>query len=173
MRRYNTTQSLCDICILFIQWGIHRANVFVCGNWNLLQSVVLLSMSGHLIHASVRMTPPTFSKSKKVHFFSFQVQAIWYQNHVTFIVTIDSARNQGIEECRLCNTLKNSDHQPRVTDRCAVLKIEAICHVRDLWKLARYCKQLHLLCQPDPWNLPGTALLSEFQSSWWALKSTE
>ena len=37
----------------------------------------------------------------------------------------------------------------------------------NLWKFAQPFKQLHLLCPPDPWNLPGTALLSG------ALKSTE
>ena len=26
--------------------------------------------------------------------------------------------------------------------------------------LARSCKQLHLVCLPDPWNLPGTILFS-------------
>ena len=48
-----------------------------------------------------------------------------------------------------------------------------ICHAWDLWKLSQSCKQLHLLCPPDLWNLPGTALLSGFQSSWEALKSIE
>ena len=47
----------------------------------------------------------------------------------------------------------------------AVLKIQTICHTRDLWKLARSCKQLHLLCLPNPWSLPGTALFNGFQSS--------
>ena len=42
----------------------------------------------------------------------------------------------------------------------AVLNIRTICHARDLWKLARSCKQVHLLWPPDPWNLPCTALLS-------------
>ena len=46
-----------------------------------------------------------------------------------------------------------------------VLKIMTICHTWDLWKLARSCKQLCLLCLPDPRNLPGTALLNGFQSS--------
>ena len=50
-------------------------------------------------------------------------------------------------------------------DPYTVLKISTICHVRDLWKLALSCKQLWLSCPPDPWNLPGTALLSGFQSS--------
>ena len=40
-----------------------------------------------------------------------------------------------------------------------VFKIRTIGYARDLWKLARSCKQLHLLCPSDPWNLPGTALL--------------
>ena len=35
------------------------------------------------------------------------------------------------------------------------------------------CKQLCLLCLPNPQHLPGTALLSGFQSSRGALKSTE
>ena len=30
------------------------------------------------------------------------------------------------------------------------LKIRAIYHAQDLWKLAPSCKQLHLLCLPDP-----------------------
>ena len=46
--------------------------------------------------------------------------------------------------------------------RTAVLKISTICHARNL---AGSCKQLHLLCLPDPWNLSGTALLGRFQSS--------
>ena len=54
-----------------------------------------------------------------------------------------------------------------------VLKLRTICHAPYLWKLARSCKHLRLLCPPDPWNLPGTALLSGFQSSLRALKSTE
>ena len=53
----------------------------------------------------------------------------------------------------------------------AILKIRAICHAWDLQKLAQSCKQLHLLCPPDPLNLPGTVLLNGFQSSWGALKS--
>ena len=40
-----------------------------------------------------------------------------------------------------------------------------ICHGRDLWKLSRSFKQLCLLCPPDPWDLPGTALFNGFQSS--------
>ena len=39
--------------------------------------------------------------------------------------------------------------------------------------LALTYKQLHLLCPQDLWNLPGTALLSGFQSSQGALRSTE
>ena len=35
------------------------------------------------------------------------------------------------------------------------------------------CKQLRLLCSPDPWKLSDTALLSGFESSRLALKSTE
>ena len=42
-------------------------------------------------------------------------------------------------------------------------------HARDLWRLAWSCKQLRLPCPPDPWNLPGTALLNHPG----ALKSTE
>ena len=38
-------------------------------------------------------------------------------------------------------------------------------HARNLWKFTRSCKQLRLLCQPDPWNLPNTALLSAFPLS--------
>ena len=45
------------------------------------------------------------------------------------------------------------------------VKTRKICHARDLWKLARYCTQLRLPCQPDPRNFPGTALLGGFQSS--------
>ena len=48
----------------------------------------------------------------------------------------------------------------------SVVKIRTICHAQDLWKLTWSCKQLHVLCLPDSWNLPGTALLSWFQSSW-------
>ena len=54
-----------------------------------------------------------------------------------------------------------------------VLKIRTICNAQDLWKLAWSCKQSRLSCPPDPWNLPSTALVSGFQSSWEALKSTE
>ena len=35
-------------------------------------------------------------------------------------------------------------------DPYTVLKIRTICHAQDLWKLAPACKQLHLLCLPDP-----------------------
>ena len=52
-------------------------------------------------------------------------------------------------------------------------KIRTICHARDLWTSARYCKQLRLLCAPDPWHLWGTALLGGFQSFRRALKPTE
>ena len=44
--------------------------------------------------------------------------------------------------------------------RTTVLKIRTICHARDLWKLSRFCKQLHLVCLPNLCNLP--ALLSGF-----------
>ena len=54
-----------------------------------------------------------------------------------------------------------------------VLKIRTICNARDLWKFASPCKQLHLLCLPNPWNLPGAAILSGFQSPQGALKSME
>ena len=54
-----------------------------------------------------------------------------------------------------------------------VLKIATICLARDLWKFNRSCKQMHLLCSLDPWNLRGTALLSGFQSSRGDVKSTE
>ena len=37
---------------------------------------------------------------------------------------------------------------------------------KDLWKLAQSCKQLNFLRPSDTWNLPGTDLLSGFQSSW-------
>ena len=46
----------------------------------------------------------------------------------------------------------------------AVLKIRAICHDRVFWELVRSCKQLHLLCPPDSWNLTSTHLLSGFHS---------
>ena len=56
----------------------------------------------------------------------------------------------------------------------AMLTIRTICHARDLWKFARSCRQLCLLCPPYPWNLPGgIALLSGFRSSQADLKSTE
>ena len=54
-----------------------------------------------------------------------------------------------------------------------VLTIRTICHAGNLWKLARSCKQLQLLCLEKPCNIPGTALLSGFQSSQGALKSTK
>ena len=50
-----------------------------------------------------------------------------------------------------------------------VLEIGTICHARDMRKLVRSRKQLHLLSPPDPCNLPGTALLGGFQSSCGAL----
>ena len=55
-----------------------------------------------------------------------------------------------------------------------MLKNRTIFHARALWNLARSCKQLRLRCLPltDPWNLPGSALLSGFQTSCGALKST-
>ena len=52
-----------------------------------------------------------------------------------------------------------------------VLKIRTICLARDLWKLALSCKQFCLLGSPDLRNLPGTTLLSGFQSSWGAVSS--
>ena len=42
----------------------------------------------------------------------------------------------------------------------AHLKIRTTCHAWDLWKLVWSCKQMHLLCLGEPWNLSGTALLS-------------
>ena len=50
---------------------------------------------------------------------------------------------------------------------CPALKIRTTCHVRDLWKSARSCKQLRLLCPPDPWNSPGTVLLRGFIRELW------
>ena len=58
-------------------------------------------------------------------------------------------------------------------DGHSVLKIRAICHAQDLWKSVWSCKELHLLCLPDLWNLPSTALLCGFLSSWGVLESTE
>ena len=55
-------------------------------------------------------------------------------------------------------------HKDNIT---SVMKIRTICHARGLWKLARSYKQLRLLCPTDPWKLPGTLLLSEFQISQW------
>ena len=75
--------------------------------------------------------------------------------------------------CRLKMNLSGDDGVNPKIHTCAVLKIRTICHARDLWKLAQSCKQLHLLCLPDSSNLPGTALLSGYQSSQGALKSTE
>ena len=54
-----------------------------------------------------------------------------------------------------------------------LLNIKTICNAQDLLKLARSCKQLHSLCSPDLWNLPGAAIRCGFQSSCGALKSTE
>ena len=51
-----------------------------------------------------------------------------------------------------------------------------IPHARDIRKLARSRKRLYLLCPPDPYNLPSTALLSGLQSPRsfrGALKSTD
>ena len=45
-----------------------------------------------------------------------------------------------------------------------VLKIRTICHVPDLWKIARSCKKLHSLYPPDPLNLPGAALIGRFRA---------
>ena len=50
-------------------------------------------------------------------------------------------------------------------------KIRTIFRTWDLWKWSRSCKQLCLLCPPDPWNIPG----SRFQSSrelWNPLRNT-
>ena len=44
-----------------------------------------------------------------------------------------------------------------------MLEIRTVCHAQDLWQLGHSCKQLCL----------GAALLSGFQSSQGALKSTE
>ena len=41
-------------------------------------------------------------------------------------------------------------HSPERKVTMTVLKMWTICHARDLWKLARSCKQLRLLCPPDP-----------------------
>ena len=49
----------------------------------------------------------------------------------------------------------------------AVLKIKTICHTRDLWNLAWFCKQLHSLCLPDPRNLlEDFKARREFKISW-------
>ena len=65
------------------------------------------------------------------------------------------------------------NNQLKKTLPVKLLKIRTICHAQDLWQLAWSSKQLHLLCPPNLYNVPGTALLSEFQSSHGALKSTE
>ena len=54
------------------------------------------------------------------------------------------------------------NHHSCITHDDSSVKIRTICHAQDLWKLAWSCKQLHLLCLPDQWNLAGTALLSGF-----------
>ena len=61
---------------------------------------------------------------------------------------------------------RSEDTKLNVT-RSVLIIIRTICHAWDLWKLAQSCKQLCLLCLPDPWNLPDTALLSGFRSSQW------
>ena len=53
-----------------------------------------------------------------------------------------------------------------------VLKISIIGHARDLWKLTRSCKQLRLLCPPNPVKFTSY-FFRGFQSSLEALKSTE
>ena len=45
-----------------------------------------------------------------------------------------------------------------------VLIIGTISHAWERWKLAGSCKQLHLLCLPDPWNLPSTAFFYSVDS---------
>ena len=55
-----------------------------------------------------------------------------------------------------------------ITVKCPMIR--TICHTRDLWKWA--CKQLRLLCPPDPCGLPVITLLCGWQNSREALKST-
>ena len=57
-------------------------------------------------------------------------------------------------------------------DTKAMLQIRTMCHACDLWKVIRSCKQLHLLCPPDPCNLPGTALHRSPWQLWYPLHKT-
>ena len=52
-----------------------------------------------------------------------------------------------------------------------VLRIRITWYARDLWKLARSCKHVCLLCLSVTWNLPGTALPSS-QELWNAMRKT-
>ena len=38
-------------------------------------------------------------------------------------------------------------------DSITGLNLRTNCHAQDLWKFYQSCKQMHLLCPPDPWNL--------------------
>ena len=44
------------------------------------------------------------------------------------------------------------------------LKIRTIFHAQDLWKLARSCKQLRMLCPPNPWHLLGIYCITQWIS---------
>ena len=55
----------------------------------------------------------------------------------------------------------------------AVFEFRIICYARYLWKLVPFCLPLRILCPPDPWNLPGAALLCGFRSLRGALKYTK
>ena len=52
------------------------------------------------------------------------------------------------------------------------VKIRTIFQARDLWKLARSCTQLRLLCPLNLRNVLGTVSLSWFQTSSRVMKST-
>ena len=95
--------------------------------------------------------------------FSFDDFIMWwiYFNHSYRLISSDDTATTIQSTTKPCEYFK------------VVLKIRTMCHGRDLRKLTWSCKQLHLLCPPDPWNLPGTALLSGCQNSQGALKPTE
>ena len=111
----------------------------------------------------VRRTTAYFWFSHKLHWLYIFQTSEWYIRTSDFynpLARRTSAFNLKFRSLTLCNM-----H--------GMLKISIIFHAWHLWKLTRFCKQLHFLCPRDPWNWAGTALLNGFQSSLRASKSTE
>ena len=154
--------------------GLNNLNSSWC--WYMLINAIEVSFKPHFNFAPINVNNQCTYTQLFVHLIRlyFNIQSpLVLNNHRSYVLWF-SVRNvespsfkylnsicTGFAICSLGNS--NWFVLGQEFNWSAVLNIKTICHARGLWKLARSCKQLHLLCPPDIWNLPGTTRLSGFQ----------